>query len=521
MSDTDDQALTGPDLGVDGAALADLPDGGFLAGHFQGGKVVLIRKGGVIYGISGKCTHYGGPLEEGLHDGDFLICPWHHACFRPETGEAVRAPAIDPVATFSTEQRGDRVFVTGIKSPQTRRPSVLSAPTSAVIVGGGAAGFAAAEMLRREGYEGPITILSADEAAPYDRPNVSKDYLAGTAAPEWMPLRSPDWYRDARVDLQLGTRVEAIDPKKRRIRLEDGRSLPYEAMLLATGATPVRLDVPGATLPHVHYLRTLRDSESIIERAQRAKRVVVVGASFIGLEVAASLTKRGLSVHVVAPDRVPMERVLGAELGGFVRALHEEQGVRFHLGQTLSEIREGSVTLRDGSKLDAELVILGVGVRPNIELAEKAGLRVDRGVVVDECLRTSAEGIWAAGDIARWPDRYSGEAIRVEHWVVAERQGQTAARNMLGGREPFASAPFFWSQHYDVPINYVGYASSWDEIQVLGSIPDRDCLVAYRQGGKTRAIATIYRDHASMQAQAAMDRADPQEVDALVLSTAR
>ena len=247
---------------------------------------------------------------------------------------------------------------------------------------------------------------------------------------------------------------------------------------------------------------------------------MVVGASFIGLEVAASLTKRGLSVHVVAPDRVPMERVLGAELGGFVRALHEEQGVRFHLGQTLSEIREGSVTLRDGSKLDAELVVLGVGVRPNIDLAEKAGLRIDRGVVVDECLRTSAEGIWAAGDIARWPDRYSGEAIRVEHWVVAERQGQTAARNMLGGREPFASAPFFWSQHYDVPINYVGYASSWDEIQVLGSIPDRDCLVAYRQGGKTRAIATIYRDHASMQAQAAMDRADPREVDALVLATA-
>jgi NADPH-dependent 2,4-dienoyl-CoA reductase/sulfur reductase-like enzyme len=333
-----------------------------------------------------------------------------------------------------------------------------------------------------------------------------------------MPLRSSEWYRDARVDLLLGNRVAAIDAKELCIRLENGRSLPYGALLLATGATPARLDVPGASMPHVHYLRTIRDSESIIEHAKRVQRAVVVGASFIGLEVAASLTKRGLRVNVVAPDQVPMERVLGAELGGFVRALHEEQGVRFHMGQTLSEIREGSVTLKDGSKLDADLVVVGVGVRPNLELAEKTGLVLDHGVLVDEYLRTSAEGIWAAGDIARWPDRYSGESIRVEHWVVAERQGQTAARNILGRLEPFASAPFFWSQHYDVPINYVGYAPSWDEIQILGSITDRDCLVAYRKDGKTRAIATIYRDLASMQAQAAMDRADPQAVDALVRS---
>jgi len=520
MSDANDPALPGPDLGVDGAAIADLPDGGLLVGHFRGELVVLVRKGAAIHGIAGKCTHYGGPLGEGLHEGEFLICPWHHACFRPETGEAVRAPAIDPVTTYSIEQREGRAFVTGVKSPRIQRLPIPSPPASVVIVGGGAAGFAAAEMLRREGYEGPVTLVSEDDAAPYDRPNVSKDYLAGTAAPEWMPLRSPEWYREARVELLLRSRAVAIDPKETRVRLEGGRSLPYGALLLATGASPVRLDIPGANLPHVHTLRTMRDSESIIEQAKRAQQAVVVGASFIGLEVAASLSTRALSVHVVAPEQVPMERVLGAELGGFVRTLHEEHGVRFHLGQTLSEIREGSVTLKDGTRLDAELVVLGVGVRPNVELAETTGLRLDRGVLVDEYMRTSAEGIWAAGDIARWPDRYSGERIRVEHWVVAERQGQTAARNILGRREPFTAAPFFWSQHYDVPINYVGNAPSWDEIQTVGSIADRDCLVAYRKAGKTRAIATIYRDLPSMQAQAAMDRADPQSVDALVLATA-
>jgi NADPH-dependent 2,4-dienoyl-CoA reductase/sulfur reductase-like enzyme/nitrite reductase/ring-hydroxylating ferredoxin subunit len=516
MSDADAHALTGPDLGAEGAAIADIPKGGMLVGHFEGDTVVLVRKGGAFYAMGGKCTHYGGPLGEGLFDGELVHCPWHHACFSPETGEAVCAPAIDAVKSFAVHQRGDRVFVRGATRPQPRRVSLPSAPASVVIVGGGAAGFAAAETLRREGYDGAVTIVSADEAAPYDRPNLSKDYLAGVARSEWMPLRPPEWYRDTRVELSLGKRVEAIVPAERRVRLEGGASMPYGALLLATGASPLRLDLPGAGLPHAHYLRTMRDCDSILDRAKGAKQAVVVGASFIGLEVAASLTARGLRVHVVAPDAIPMERVLGPELGGFVRTLHEQHGVRFHLGQTLVGIGERSVTLEDGSLLDADLVVLGVGVRPNVQLAEEAGLKLDRGVLVDEYLGTSAEGVWAAGDIARWPDRYSGERIRVEHWVVAERQGQTAARNMLGRREPFTAAPFFWSQHYDVAINYVGYASSWDEARVTGSIADRDCLVAYRKAGRTLALATIDRDVPSLKAQVAMERGDRRAVDAIL-----
>jgi 3-phenylpropionate/trans-cinnamate dioxygenase ferredoxin reductase subunit len=516
MSDTDAQAPMGPDLGIEGAAIATIPDGGMLAGHFEGEPVILVRKGGVLYALGGKCTHYGGPLGDGLFDGERVHCPWHHACFRPETGEAVRAPAIDPVKSFVVEETGGRVFVRGAKKVEFERGPISSPPASVVIVGGGAAGFAAAETLRREGYRGPVTIVSADESAPYDRPNLSKDYLAGTAQSEWMPLRSPEWYREADIQLSLGKPVLAITPARRRVEMDGGGSLEYGALLLATGASPVRLDMPGSSLPHVHTLRSMSDCDSILDRAKRARNAVVVGASFIGLEVAAALTARGLGVHVIAPEGVPMERVLGPEVGAFVRILHEQHGVQFHLGRTLAGIGERSVTLEDGSTVDADLVILGVGVRPNVQLAEKVGLSLDRGVLVDEYLQTSAEGIWAAGDIVRWPDRYSGERIRVEHWVVAERQGQTAARNILGRREPFAAAPFFWSQHYDVAINYVGHAPAWDEITIVGSIENRDCLVAYRKAGKTLALASIYRDVASLRAQVAMERGDAAAVEAIL-----
>jgi NADPH-dependent 2,4-dienoyl-CoA reductase/sulfur reductase-like enzyme len=371
-------------------------------------------------------------------------------------------------------------------------------------------------MLRRRGYQKPVTLISADDAGPYDRPNISKDYLAGNAPEEWIPLRPSEWYQKANVELLTSRRVVRLIPDAQAVELDDGRRLEYGALLLATGASPVRLDVPGAQGPHVFYLRTLRDSRAIIERTTGARRAVVVGASFIGLEVAASLRTRNLEVHVVAPDEIPMQRVLGTELGRFVRAVHEQHGVQFHLGQTVTSIAEQSVMLNNGTKLDADLVVVGIGVRPDMELAKQAGLAVNGGVMVDEHLRTSAPAIWAAGDIARWPDRYSGTSLRVEHWVVAEQQGQAAARNMLGDKEPYAAAPFFWSAHYDMAINYVGAAQDWDEVKVVGSIPDRDCLVAYRKHGKTLAVASINRDAESLRIQVAMDRRDVGAVEAVL-----
>jgi apoptosis-inducing factor 3 len=305
--------------------------------------------------------------------------------------------------------------------------------------------------------------------------------------------------------LHLGVRITTTNRAGRRLQLEDGGRQDYDRLLIATGADPVRLNLPGGDLPHVHYLRSTTDSRAIIAKTASARSAVVIGASFIGLEVAAALRMRQLEVHVVAPEAIPMDRVMGDEIGGLVRTIHEQHGVRFHLGTTVAAIEPRSVTLETGEKLAADLVVLGVGVRPALGLAEKAGLEIDRGVVVDRYLRTSDHDIFAAGDIARWPDPHSGENIRVEHWVVAQRQGQTAARNMMGRNEPFDAVPFFWSMHYDVSILYVGHAEKWDAVEIDGSVVDKDCRATYRRDGHALAVATIGRDLESLRAELAFE----------------
>jgi apoptosis-inducing factor 3 len=512
----------GPDL-TQGVALEAIPDGGMVGGHVGEDAVLVARRGDELFAIGATCSHYGGPLAEGLIVGDTVRCPWHHACFSLRTGEAVAAPAFNPMPCWRAEQRDGKVFVRdkvagGDTAPPERRPSgaarradtarrVGAPPEHVVIVGGGAAGFAAAEMLRREGFAGSLTMLSADDAAPYDRPNCSKDYLAGSAPEEWMPLRPTDWYAAQGIDLRLRTEVTAIDAKARQVSLADGRTLPFDKLLLATGAEPVRLDSPGADRPHVHVLRSLADSRAIIAAAGGARRAVVIGASFIGLEVAAALRARDIEVHVVAPDRAPLERVLGREYADFIRALHEEHGVVFHLEDTAAAIETATVSLKGGATLAADLVVVGIGVRPATSLAERAGLAVDRGVVVNEHLETSVRGIFAAGDIVRWPDRLTGKRIRVEHFVVAERQGQTAARNILVHRERFDAVPFFWTEQYDLGIAYVGHAERWESAEFDGSLDDRDCAITYRAGGQKLAVATIHRDLAGLHAELAFERA--------------
>src|SRR5947199_906454 len=408
--------LEGPNFET-GCEIGNVPDGGMLLGHAFGEAVLVARQGRELFAIGATCTHYGGPLAKGLLVDCTVHCPWHSGRFDLRTGEAIAAPALNNVACYKIDKRVAQFFVASeIDKKPARKPK--ASPSSVVIIGAGAAGNAAAEMLRREGYAGPITLIGADEFLPYDRPNLSKDYLAGTASEEWIPLRSADFYREQKIETFTNTSVRAIDPQEKKVTLTDGRSLGYGALLLATGAEPVRLAIPGGDLPHVYYLRTLTDSRRIIDKAKNSKRAVVIGASFIGLEVAWSLRERKLEVAVVGKGSLPLEKVLGGELGTLIRETHEANGVKFHLGRKPAAIQDRHVELDDGTKLDCDLVVVGIGVRPNTAIAKQAGIATDNGVLVDEFLKTNVPGIFAAGDIARWPDPRAGQ-IRVEHWVVA------------------------------------------------------------------------------------------------------
>lgn len=493
------------DLG-NGVAVDRLGDGAILQGKVAGEDVILVRRGSDFFALAAHCSHYGGPLAKGLVVGDEVRCPLHHACFSLRSGQVLRPPAFDPVACWRVERINDTVFVREkLPAPARKQLDAGAHPAAVVIVGGGGAGFAAADTLRREGYDGPVTILSADDFAPCDRPNLSKDYLAGKASEDWIPLRSPDYYSDQRIELVLNARVSQLDASRKQVQVENGRTYSFDRLLLATGADPVTLPIQGASDAQLHYLRTYSDSRDIARKAASAKQVVIVGSSFIALEVAASLRERGIAVHVVGRERQPLQRILGPELGQFVRGLHEAHGVVFHLEDTVTRVDGGKAVLASGATLDADFIVLGVGVRPALALAEQAGLKVDRGVVVDEYLESSVPGILAAGDIARWPDPRSGELVRIEHWVVALRQGQVAARNILGRRERFAAVPFFWTRQFGVSINYVGHAEQWDAAEISGSLEARNCTVTYKRGGRTLAVATIGRNLHSLQAEAAIE----------------
>ena len=490
-----------PDLEL-GLPATDFDRRPMLVGRVGKAHVLVVKSGDEYFAVAAQCTHYHGPLVEGLLVDGTIRCPWHHACFDFKTGRVKRGPALDPLDRWQVDHQDGRIVVRRKLQPAGISPSAEAAhPQSVVIVGTGSAGLAAALKLRREGYQRALTMVGREPDAPYDRPNLSKDYLAGTAPEEWLPLRSDEFYRDNGIELVRGAAVLKLDPQQRKLTVDGGRELSFDRLLLATGAEPVRLQIPGAEPDRVFYLRSLADCRAIIARAASSKRVVILGSSFIALEVAASLRARGLEVHVIGRDSSLMRRVLGEQVGELLRTVHESKGNVLHLGKTIARVEKQTVTLSDGTTLDADFIVVGAGVRPLDDLARSAGIAVNNGVTVDEYLMTSANGIYAAGDIASWPDPRSGERARVEHWVVAQRLGETAARNILGAREKFTAAPFFWTQQFDVTINYVGYASSWDNIRVEGDIEQRDCVIRYEQGSRVRAVATIGRDLESLKSE--------------------
>lgn len=491
----------------DGVDVSSLSNGDIISGKVGSRDAILVRSKDKFYILDAFCSHYHAPLKDGLVIDNEILCPWHHARFNLQTGMAICAPAFDPIKGWRAEIIGDKV-VARERLQQVEKALIASdqAPKNVVIIGAGAAGFAAAFTLRDEGYEGEILMIFNDSSPPYDRPNLSKDYLSGNAPLDWLPLRPEEWYHEHKINLKSNTFVEKIDTEAKKLTLQDGSIISFDKLLIATGADPVKLIIPGTGIEHIHYLRTIKDCDSIISSANNVKCAVVIGASFIGLEVAAALRKRGLEVRVVAPETIPMAKILGPEIGLFVKKLHEDNGVIFHLEDVATEMADNKLILKSGRVLQAELLVIGVGVKPNLKLAEDAGLSIDKGVLVNSFLQTSVPDIYAAGDIARWPDKITGQDIRVEHWVVAERQGQVAARNMLGKKQNFDVAPFFWSQHYDQTISYVGHAPAWNRHEISGDPMSGSCTVTYYYDAKKLAVATLGRDIQNLCAEVSFEQ---------------
>jgi len=501
MSSSDTPA-SGPDLTA-GVAIESIPAGGALAGHVDGEAVLLSRDGDGCAAVSGTCTHYGAPLATGRIANGEVRCPWHHACFSLRTGEALSAPAFAALRRYRVDVRDGLAFVRADGAPMAepvRTRADRAGPGRIVIVGGGAAGHAAAERLRALGHAGTITMLSQDGVAPCDRPNLSKDYLAGTAQADWLMLQPIEAYREHGIDLRLDCPVRALDLAASEVVLASGERRGYDALLLATGAEPVRLPVPGFDRPNVFTLRSVADADAIIAAAANARRAVLVGSGFIGLEAAGALRTRGLDVHVVTRDTVPLGKVLGREAGALLEALHVEHGVVFHHGRNAVGFDGATLTLDDGGTIACDLVLVGIGVKPRLELAKAAGLATGDGVLVDERLRTSQPGIYAAGDVAQYPLR--GEAVRIEHWVHAQRQGQVAAANLLGDERPYREVPFFWTGHYDLSLRYVGHARGWDEVRIDGDLAAHDATARYYGGGRLLAALSVGRDLESLAIEA-------------------
>jgi NADPH-dependent 2,4-dienoyl-CoA reductase/sulfur reductase-like enzyme/nitrite reductase/ring-hydroxylating ferredoxin subunit len=470
----------------------ELPDGALREIRVGGKKVLLFKWDGSVYAYGASCPHYGGPLPEGLlHDGR-VMCPWHQGTFDARSGDLLEPPPFAGLPRYAVRIEDGAVYVDRPDDAPARRtmPMATADPRADertfAIVGGGAAGAAAAEELRQQGFRGRIVLISREDRGPYDRPNLSKEYLSGAAPADWLPLRSASFYETHGI-MRLHREVMSLDALTRRLVFDDGTDMTPDAVLVATGGLPRRLDVPGADLPRVFTLRSRDDCDRIIAATEGAARAVVVGASFIGMECAASLRQRGLAVAVVAPGEVPFERQLGGDVGRMLQRLHEEHEVRFLLGRQVAAF-EGddgvrTVALDDGGRLDADLVVMGVGVAPATAFIGNVTPSGDRSIDVDAELRVNRNGVWAAGDIARYPEAHVGGRARIEHWRLAAQHGRAAAASMAGNGSPFMGVPFFWTEQFGLRVSFAGVASGWDDGFAVGDVAARDFTAFYTRGG--------------------------------------
>lgn len=505
--DEEDRTMAKRDLtgGIDASELAE---GAIVAGAFDGKDIVVVRHRGRVCALSGTCTHLKAPLADGIVVDGTIRCPWHHARFDVTTGEALGAPAFAPLDRFEVVEVDGSIRIDG-PAPTAETASDRAAPDlgRVVIVGGGGAGHACAEMLARNGAGGCVTLIEQEDEAPYDRTFCSKQYLAGKAERDDTALPALPG-----VTLRRGERVSAIDRAAKTLSLGDETMLGYDTLILATGAKAVMPDFYGADRADVHVVRTLGDADRLIAAAEQAEQAIVVGSSYVGLEVAASLVARGVQVSVVSDTALPLEHTAGPEVGAMVRDLHQSKGVTFHAERRVARWDGTAAMLDDGTRLAGDLIVAGIGAEPRLDLARAAGLALaDRdaggGVAVDGTLRTSDPAIYAIGDIASVPDPRLGHPIRVEHWVVAQRMGQWLARHLLEqARSDYADVPFFWSGHYDLSLRYVGHVASTDDRVIDGDVEAQDVAVHFREDGREQALLTAGLDRLSLEQEAAWEQ---------------
>lgn len=516
MGSSDQQPLEGPDF-EKGISKNSFGTNKKILGYVGDQPILLIQNEDQFYAVSARCTHYGANLNDGLLCGDTIHCPWHHACFNVKTGEATKAPAINPLAKWQVSEEGDTLFVKAPQNSSSEAPQVTS-EDHFVIIGSGAAGHAAAEMLRRQKFQGKITVLSMDKDLPYDRPNLSKDYLAGNAPEEWMPLRSEEYFKEQQIKIQLQTKITQLDTENKTLISEDGQKFSYTKCLIASGGFPVRPEITGIDQPHVHFLKTFADCRKLIKDLGPEKNIVIVGAGFIGLEAATAMRARKMSVTVIAPSSYPLEHAVGADIGKFLQTHHEKNGVRFILGRgkSVKKIAPGKVFLRDDTTFSADVVLIATGIKLSADFLKDSGIHFENGIPVNEFLETNVPDVYAAGDIARFHSDLADEEVRIEHWVVAQRQGQVAAQNMLGQKVAYTDIPFFWSQQFDIVMNYTGVAKKSARTELYGNLEKKDCSVAYWDGDKVTAVLTIGRDLQNLEIEKAFENGDQKEVKHLL-----
>lgn len=485
------------------AKMSDLKDGEMKEVSAGETKVLLARVGDKYHAVGANCTHYGAPLAEGFLDGERIVCPWHHACFKVTSGDLEEPHAFDSLPCFELKIEGEEIFLCLPEDAHDRRTPPMTKKDESderqfVILGGGAAGFMAAQTLREDGFVRRITMITREDRSPYDRPNLSKDYLQGHAEPAWIPLRSDDFFAEHDIEILREKEVSKVDADKKEITFKDGAILEYDSLLIATGGTPRKLPFQTDAQKNVFLLRSFADADAITAAAESGKRAVVIGASFIGMETASSLRTRGCDVTVIAPDKVPFEKILGAEIGGLFQKVHERKSVKFKLGASVKSF-EGNekveaVVLENGERIECDFVVVGIGVKPATDFLENIELHKDGGVIADEFLRI-AENLYAAGDITHFPDsRSDGELTRIEHWRTAMQQGRTAAHNMSGKNTAFKAVPFFWTTQFDATLNYVGHANDWDKITIQGDVKKQDFLAFNVRDNQVQAVAGMNRD---------------------------